>query len=39
VTMGRRYDGVFMELLASEFQQIGRSVLAGRTPPGGSARE
>ena len=39
VTMGRRYDGVFMELLASEFQQNGRSVLAGRTPPGGSARE
>ena len=37
--LGRRYDGVFMELLASEFQQNGRSVLAGRTPPGGSARE
>ena len=34
VTMGRRYDGVFMELLASEFRQDGRSVLAGRTPPG-----
>jgi RimJ/RimL family protein N-acetyltransferase len=33
VTMGRRYGGVFMELLASEFQQNGRSVLAGRTPP------
>jgi diamine N-acetyltransferase len=39
VTMGRRYDGVFMELLASEFQQNSRSVMAGRTPPGGSARE
>jgi diamine N-acetyltransferase len=37
VTMGRRYDGVFMELLASEFRRSGRSVLAGRIPPGGSA--
>ena len=39
VTMGRRYDGVFMELLASEFRHNGRSVLAGRAPPGGGARE
>ncbi len=38
VTMGRRYDGVFMELLASEFRQNDRSVLAGRIPPGGGAR-
>lgn len=38
VTMGRRYDGVFMELLGSEFRQNGHSVLAGHTPPGGSAR-
>jgi hypothetical protein len=30
---------VFMELLASEFRHNGRSVLAGRTPSGGSARE
>jgi diamine N-acetyltransferase len=37
VTMGRRYDGVFMELLAAEFRQSGQSVLAGRIPPGGSA--
>ena len=37
VTMGRRHDGVFMEALASEFHRDGRSVLAGRTPPGGSA--
>src|SRR6266487_3774682 len=35
VTMGRRYDAVFMDLLASEFRQRGWSVLAGRTPQGG----
>jgi diamine N-acetyltransferase len=34
VTMGQRYDGVFMELLASEFLQAGGSVLAGRAPRG-----
>jgi diamine N-acetyltransferase len=39
VTMGHRYDGVYMELLASEFRRGGRSVLASRTPPGGSAGE
>lgn len=38
VTMGRRYDAVFMDLLASELRQDGRSVLAGRTPPGGSSQ-
>jgi diamine N-acetyltransferase len=38
VTMGRRYDGVFMELLGSEFRQNSHSVLAGHTPPGGRAR-
>jgi diamine N-acetyltransferase len=32
VTMGRRYDAVFMDLLASEFLQAGGSVLAGRAP-------
>ena len=37
VTMGRRYDAVFMDLLASEFRQRGWSVLAGRAPQGGSA--
>jgi len=37
VTMGRRYDAVFMDLLASEFRQRGWSVLAGRAPHGGSA--
>jgi RimJ/RimL family protein N-acetyltransferase len=37
MTMGHRYDGVYMELLASEFRRGGRSVLASRTPPGGSA--
>jgi RimJ/RimL family protein N-acetyltransferase len=37
VTMGHRYDGVYMELLASEFRRSGRSVLASHTPPGGSA--
>jgi hypothetical protein len=35
--MGRRYDAVFMDLLASELRQDGRAVLAGRTPPGGSS--
>src|SRR6266536_256603 len=35
VTMGRRYDAVFMDLLAAEFRQRGWSVLAGRTPQGG----
>jgi diamine N-acetyltransferase len=34
VTMGRRYDAVFMDLLASEFLQAGVSVLAGRAPRG-----
>jgi diamine N-acetyltransferase len=37
VTMGRRYDGVFMDLLASEFLQAGGSVLAGRAPQPSSA--
>ncbi len=37
VTMGQRHDGVFMDLLASEFQQAGGSVLAGRAPHAGSA--
>jgi len=37
VTMGRRYDAVFMDLLTSEFRQRGWSVLAGRAPQGGSA--
>ncbi len=32
VTMGRRYDAVFMDLLASEFLQAGGSVLAGQAP-------
>jgi hypothetical protein len=36
--MGRRYDAVFMDLLASELRQDGRSVLAGRTPLGGSSQ-
>jgi hypothetical protein len=30
--MGRRHDGVFMDLLAPEFLQAGGSVLASRTP-------
>jgi len=30
--MGRRYDAVFMDLLAAEFLQAGGSVLAGRAP-------
>jgi hypothetical protein len=34
LTMGRRHDGVFMDLLASEFLHAGGSVLAGRAPPG-----
>jgi diamine N-acetyltransferase len=33
-TMGRRHDGVFMDLLATEFLQAGGSVLAGRAPHG-----
>jgi len=37
VTMGRRHDGVFMDLLASEFLQTGGSVLAGRAPQADSA--
>ncbi len=37
VTMGRRYDAVFMDLLASEFLQTGGSVLAGRAPHAGNA--
>jgi diamine N-acetyltransferase len=32
VTMGRRYDAVFMDILASEFRRAGGSVLAGRHP-------
>jgi diamine N-acetyltransferase len=32
VTMGHRHDGVFMDLLASEFRQANESVLAGRAP-------
>jgi diamine N-acetyltransferase len=32
VTMGRRYDAVFMDILASEFQEAGGSVLASRQP-------
>jgi RimJ/RimL family protein N-acetyltransferase len=39
VTMGRRYDGVLMELLASEFLQAGGSVLAGRAPRGEAPAE
>ena len=39
VTMGRRYDAVFMDLLASEFLQAGESVLAGRAPHGASPSE
>src|SRR6266545_7703884 len=34
VTMGRRYDAVFMDLLASELLQAGGSVLAGQAPHG-----
>jgi hypothetical protein len=34
VTMGHRHDGVFMDLLASEFRQANESVLAGRAPQG-----
>lgn len=34
VTMGHRHDGVFMDLLASEFLQANGSVLAGRVPHG-----
>jgi diamine N-acetyltransferase len=37
LTMGRRYDAVYMDLLASEFLQAGGSVLAGRAPDAGSA--
>jgi diamine N-acetyltransferase len=36
LTMGRRYDAVYMDLLASEFLQAGGSVLAGRAPDAGS---
>jgi hypothetical protein len=32
--MGRRHDGVFMDLLATEFLQANESVLAGRAPHG-----
>lgn len=32
VTMGRRYDAVYMDILASDFQRAGRSVLAARRP-------
>ena len=34
LTMGRRHDGVFMDLLATEFLQANESVLAGRAPHG-----
>jgi diamine N-acetyltransferase len=34
LTMGRRSDGVFMDLLATEFLQANESVLAGRAPHG-----
>jgi RimJ/RimL family protein N-acetyltransferase len=34
VTMGQRHDGVYMDMLASEFLQAGGSVLAGRAPHG-----
>jgi diamine N-acetyltransferase len=37
VTMGRRYDAVFMDLLASEFLQACGSVLAARAPHANSA--
>jgi RimJ/RimL family protein N-acetyltransferase len=36
VTMGRRHDGVFMDLLASDFLRTAGSVLAGRAPQGTS---
>jgi RimJ/RimL family protein N-acetyltransferase len=39
VTMGRRYDAVFMDLLASEFLQAGESVLAERAPHGRGSAE
>jgi hypothetical protein len=32
VTMGRRHDGVYMDLLAAEFLQTAGSVLASRAP-------
>jgi diamine N-acetyltransferase len=32
VTMGQRHDGVYMDLLASEFLEADGSVLAGRAP-------
>ena len=34
LTMGRRSDGVFMDLLAREFLHANESVLAGRAPTG-----
>jgi len=34
VTMGRRYDGVYMDMLAEEFLRNGASVLAQRAPGG-----
>ena len=37
VTMGRRYDAVYMDLLASEFLQAGGSVLARQAPNAESA--
>jgi diamine N-acetyltransferase len=36
VTMGRRYDGVYMDMLAEEFLRTGGSVLADRAPSGGT---
>jgi RimJ/RimL family protein N-acetyltransferase len=39
LTMGRRHDGVFMDLLATEFLQAGGSVLAGRVPHGAPPSE
>jgi RimJ/RimL family protein N-acetyltransferase len=37
VTMGQRYDAVYMDMLGSEFLEAGGSVLAGRAPQAGSA--
>jgi RimJ/RimL family protein N-acetyltransferase len=36
VTMGQRYDAVYMDMLASEFLQAGGSVLAGHAPHAGT---
>jgi hypothetical protein len=34
LTMGHRHDGVFLDLLATEFLQANESLLAGRAPHG-----